>query len=53
MKKTMRELENDKKAMKYENVVVRIKLENKFILQGLFRPKETGWVLFLFIIKFI
>ena len=44
----MRELENDKKAMKYENVVVRIKLENKFILQGLFRPKETGCVLFLF-----
>ena len=38
----MRELENDKKAMKYEKVVIRIKFQNKIILQGLFRPKESG-----------
>ena len=42
MTKMMRELENDKKAMKYEKVVIRIKFQNKFILQGLFRPKELG-----------
>ncbi len=42
MTKAMRELEEDKRAMKYEQVVIRIRFRNKFVLQGLFRPKEPG-----------
>lgn len=49
MTKMMRELENDKKAMKYEKVVIRIKFQNKFILQGLFRPKEQVQELYKFV----
>ena len=44
--KMMRDLEEDKKAMKYEQVVVRIKFKNSStILQGFFRPKEPSEIL--------
>jgi hypothetical protein len=50
MTKFMRELEEDKKAMKYEKIVIRVHFRNRMVLQALFRPKEPG---LFFIIIFI
>lgn len=41
--KAMRELEDDKKAMRYEQVVIRIRFKSSnLVLQGFFRPKEPS-----------
>ncbi len=49
MTKQMRELEQDKKAMRYSKVAVRICFKNRQILQGLFRPKELVSSLYNFV----
>jgi hypothetical protein len=50
MTREMRELEEDKKAMRYETVAIRVKFKNQLVLQGLFRPKEKS-LLTLFTLK--
>lgn len=49
MTKQMRELEKDRKAMKYAKIVVRIAFKNRMVLQGLFRPKELLSELYAFV----
>jgi hypothetical protein len=49
MTKAMRDLEQDKKAMKYSQVVIRIAFKNRQVLQGFFRPKETISALYTFV----
>jgi tether containing UBX domain for GLUT4 len=49
MTKQMRELEQDKKAMKYSKVAIRICFKNRQVLQGLFRPKELVSTLYKFV----
>ena len=49
MTKKMRELEQDKRAMKYSKVAIRICFKNKQTLQGLFRPKELVAALYKFV----
>lgn len=41
MTKQMRELEQDRKAMKYSQIVIRIAFKSRLVLQGFFRPKEN------------
>ena len=49
MTKQMRELEQDRKAMRYTHIAVRIVFRNKQTLQGLFRPKEPLSALYAFV----
>ncbi len=49
MTRQMRELEQDKKAMRYTYIVIRIVFKNRQTLQGLFRPKESVSVLYDFV----
>jgi hypothetical protein len=49
MTKAMKELEQDKKAMRYSKVVIRIAFKNRFVLQGFFRPKENISALYKFV----
>ncbi|CAF0772899.1 unnamed protein product [Brachionus calyciflorus] len=49
MTKQMRELEKDRKAMKYSKIVVRVVFKNRMVLQGLFRPKELLSELYKFV----
>jgi hypothetical protein len=49
MTKQMRELEQDKRAMRYTQVVVRVVFKNRQTLQGLFRPKEPLSALYAFV----
>lgn len=49
MTKQMRELEQDRKAMKYSKIVIRIVFKNRMVLQGLFRPKEKLSELYKFV----
>lgn len=49
MTKKLRELEQDKKAMKYPQIVIRISFKDGLILQGLFRPKEKISALYDFV----
>jgi tether containing UBX domain for GLUT4 len=54
MTKQMREMEQDRKAMKYTQIVVRIAFSNsRLVLQGLFRPKERVSNLYDFVRQFI
>jgi tether containing UBX domain for GLUT4 len=45
----LRELDQDKKAMKYTKVVMRVLFKNGLCLQGLFRPKEPLSSLYQFV----
>lgn len=47
--KQMRELEQDRKAMKYSKIVIRVVFKNRIVLQGLFRPKEKLSELYKFV----
>jgi len=49
MTKQMRELEQDKKAMKYAQVAIRICFKDRRVLQGFFRPKELVSTLYKFV----
>jgi tether containing UBX domain for GLUT4 len=49
MTRQMRELEQDKKAMKYSKIAVRVQFKNRLGLQGLFRPKELISQLYKFV----
>ncbi|RMZ95066.1 Tether containing UBX domain for GLUT4 [Brachionus plicatilis] len=49
MTKQMRELEKDRKAMKYSKIAIRIAFKNRMVLQGLFRPKELLSELYKFV----
>jgi tether containing UBX domain for GLUT4 len=49
MTRQMRELEQDKKAMRYTNVVIRVIFQNRQTLQSLFRPKEPLLALYKFV----
>lgn len=49
MTKAMKELEQDKKAMRYSKVVIRIAFKNRLVLQGFFRPKESISALYKFV----
>lgn len=54
MTKQMREMEQDRKAMKYTQIVVRIAFANsRLVLQGLFRPKERVSALYDFVRQII
>ncbi len=49
MTKAMKELEQDKKAMRYSKIVIRIAFKNRLVLQGFFRPKENISALYKFV----
>jgi tether containing UBX domain for GLUT4 len=49
MTRQIRELEQDKKAMRYTQVVIRVVFPNRQTLQGLFRPKESVSALYAFV----
>lgn len=49
MTRQMRELEQDKKAMRYPYVAVRIYFNDRSFLQGFFRPKELMSSLYKFV----
>ena len=50
MTKQMRELADDRRAMKYSQVVVRVAgFRDQLVLQGLFRPKEKVAALYAFV----
>jgi len=38
----MRRAKLEEQYSKYERVVIRIQFQDKLVLQGLFRPRETG-----------
>ena len=40
--KSLKEAIHEEKYSKYERVVVRVQFPNKFVLQGVFQPRETG-----------
>ena len=49
MTKQMRELEQDRKAMRYTHLVIRVVFKDRQTLQGLFRPKEPVSALYHFV----
>lgn len=49
MTRQMREIEQDKRAMRYSKVAIRICFKNRQTLQGLFRPKELVAALYKFV----
>lgn len=49
MTKQMRELEQDKKAMRYPYVAIRVCFKDRSFLQGFFRPKELMTALYKFV----
>lgn len=49
MTRQMRELEQDKKAMKYPQIAIRVCFRDRKILQGIFRPKELASALYKFV----
>ena len=42
MTSTMRKAKLEEEYSKYERVVIRVQFQDKLVLQGLFRPRETG-----------
>lgn len=49
MTKKMRELEEDKKVMRYPYIAIRICFKNRSFIQGIFRPKESINALYEFV----
>lgn len=42
MTQSMRRAKLEEQYSKYERVVIRIQFQDKLVLQGLFKPRETG-----------
>lgn len=50
----MRRAKLEEQYSKYERVVIRIQFQDKLVLQGLFKPRETGMLSdILFILKIV
>lgn len=49
MTRQMRELEQDRKAMRYSQIVIRVAFNDGLVLQGFFRPKEPVSALYSFV----
>ena len=48
MTSSLRKAKLEEEYSKYERVIIRVQFPDKLVLQGLFRPRETGIQAFLY-----
>ena len=54
MTSSLRKAKLEEEYSKYERVIIRVQFPDKLVLQGLFRPRETGMPLYslVFVVTF-